>query len=482
MTTHEETLKVAPKAPTFYLAYSVPDRATVRVALELDTEVVFGRAPGGPPHVTIDDPRVSRRHAMVCRAGHGVVVRDLGSSNGTLVGGETVRNEERRVAAGDVFTVGPMQVVVAAASAHVVVADPAMRKLHAAAQRLARRATPVLLLGEPGVGKNVIAERIHDASPRAEKPFVVFRCGAVPASRVAAEIFGSGPGTTSLLETALGGTLHLVDVELLPREAQAKLLQLLRTNTTEPGKKKVVAPDVRVLCSSSGDLRAAVDAGHFDATLYALVATLAIRVPTLRERKTEIPVLAEHLLRQIAEPLGIATPEVTPDAAKLLCEFSWPRNVSDLRDVMEYALALSDDGRIGPAELPVSFTGALRSAGHEVAPAPARPGGQGTILRIAREGHSFSLPPAKAISLSRRGSLRRLLLRLAEQRDREQGRAISIDELFAAGWPGDKPVGQSAEGRVRTAIWMLRRMGLHDLLVTRDDGYLLGGEVAIDWQ
>jgi DNA-binding NtrC family response regulator len=319
----------------------------------------------------------------------------------------------------------------------------------------------------------VIAERIHDASPRTEKPYVVFRCGSVPEADVEGTIFGDARGTAGLLETAHEGTLLLADVELLPRGAQERLLRLLRAQATGPGKKKTAGPNVRVLCASSADLRAAVESRDFAEKLYALVATLAIRVPPLRERKTEIPVLADHLLRAIADPLGVASPTVTPEASRLLCEFAWPRNVSDLRNVMEYALALSDDGTIGPSELPVSFTDAARAA-------TPQPAGQPVVLRIAPEGLSFCLPPAPIVSLSRRGPLRRVLLRLAEAHERQRGSAITADDLLAAGWPGEKPIGQSAEGRVRTAIWMLRRMGLHDLLVTRDDGYLLAGDVAIE--
>jgi transcriptional regulator with AAA-type ATPase domain len=481
MTTKDETLKVAPKAPVFYLVHSLPERATVRIALEQGAEVVFGRADAGVVDVTIDDPRVSRRHAVVRRTSAGVVVRDLGSSNGTVVCEETILDEERRVGAGDVFHVGPMQVVVAASSARLVVADPTMRKLHAAAQRVARRGAPVLLLGEAGVGKQALAALIHDCSARAEKPYVVFHCGSVPEGRVETEIFGRERGSPSLLDTADHGTLLLADIELLPPTAQGRLLQLLQAHTGESTKARGAAPDVRLLCSSRCDLRAAVDAGRFDGKLYALVATLAMRIPPLRERITEIPVLADHLLGQIAEPLGIPAPSVTPQAATLLCEFPWPRNVTDLKDVMEYALALSDDGRIGPAELPVSFRGPHGDAAQETA-LLARSSGQRIVLRIARDGHSFRMPPAPEISLSRRGSLRRVLLRLARQRDDEAAEAVSGDELFAAGWPGDKSVGGSAEGRVRTAVWMLRRMGLHDGLVTRDDGYVLAGDVEIQWQ
>jgi hypothetical protein len=475
MASNEETLKVAPKASAFYLVYSLPERATVRVALELDAEVVFGRSDAGDVDVAIDDPRVSRRHAVVRRATGGVTVRDLGSSNGTVVRGEPLRSEERRVGAGDVFEIGPMQILVATASARLVVADPAVRKLHAAGQRVARRSTPVLLLGEPGVGKAALAEQIHDWSARAEKPYVVFHCGAVPESRVEAELFGER-GRPGFVDKAHPGTLFLADIELLPPAGQRRLLQLL---TIQPGKKTHASVDVRLLASSTGDLRAAVDTGHFDAKLYALVATLAMRIPPLRERKTEIPVLADHLLRRIAEPLGLPAPSVTPEAARLLCEFPWPRNVSDLRDVVEYALALSDDGRIGPGELPASFLALGAPSPREAQPTDTD--GRTVVLRIAREGHAFRLPPAPEISLARRGPLRRILLRLALHRDGKEREALSGDDLLAAGWPGEKPVGQSAEGRVRTAVWMLRRMGLHDRLVTTDDGYRLGAEVEIDW-
>jgi hypothetical protein len=163
---------------------------------------------------------------------------------------------------------------------------------------------------------------------------------------------------------------------------------------------------------------------------------------------------------------------LSPQAAKLLAEHPWTRNVGDLRDVMEYALALSDDGTIRPSDLPVSFTGGSDSGPSQLTE-EAR-----AVIRMTGEGDSFDLPPSPPVSLARRGPLRRVLVRLA----RERGRALSADELFAAGWPGESSVGQSAEGRVRTAIWMLRRMGLHDWLITRDGGYQLSDRVTVEWR
>src|SRR5262249_30895307 len=196
-------------------------------------------------------------------------------------------------------------------------------------------------------------------------------------------------------------------------------------------------------------------------------------LPPLRERRGEIAVLAEHLLRRIAQPLDAPEPMLAPEAAALLASHSWPRNVSDLRDALEVAFALSDDGRITPAELPIAF-----GRGDE-----ERAPGQRVTLSIARSGDSFSLGESTDISLARRGPLRRVLLRLAQHREMPEAAAsVAGDDLFAAGWPGEKAVGQSAEGRLRTAIWTLRRMGLHELLVTRDDGYHLAADVVIAWR
>ncbi|MCW5831328.1 MAG: sigma 54-interacting transcriptional regulator [Labilithrix sp.] len=486
----DETEKAAPKSRCFYLVYRRSENATVRVALDEERDVVFGRSDAGDVDVVVDDPRVSRRHALVRRSSAGVHLRDLGSRNGTIVGGETIRGAERRVGAGDVFEVGPLEAVVASSSSSFVVADPAMRKLHAAAQRVARRKAPVLLLGEPGVGKALLAGLIHDASARADKPFVRFDCGAAPGGRAEAELFGApGASTRSLVAAAHRGTLLLAEVGELGGEAQDLLFALLQGHVADRRREHLATLDVRVVCSSSADLRAAVRSGRFHPKLYELLGTRALTIPPLRERAKEVPVLAEHFLRASAIPPGAAAPLVTPEAMDRLVAYPWPRNVSDLRDVLEMALALSDDGRITPAELPETFDG------HDQAPRPGPPdeesartsraspraGGRKITLWIASGGDSFRLASSPAVSLARSGTLRRVLLRLAERREQAHGdAAVSADALFAAGWPGERAADQSAKGRLRTAIWALRRMGLGDLLVTREEGYSLASDVAIE--
>ncbi|MBX3206595.1 MAG: sigma 54-interacting transcriptional regulator [Labilithrix sp.] len=489
----DETEKAAPKSRCFYLVYRRSENATVRVSLDEEREVVFGRSDAGDVDVVVDDPRVSRRHALVRRSSSGVYVRDLGSRNGTSVGGETLHDAERRVGAGDVVEVGPLKAVVASSSSSFVVADPAMRKVHAAAQSVARRKAPVLLLGEPGVGKALLAGSIHDASARADKPFVRFDCGSLPDGRAEAELFGaSGATGRSLVETAHQGTLFLAEIGELGADTQERVFELLQARAFERPRAHLAALDVRVVCSSSADLRDAVRSGRFHAKLYALLGTRALTVPPLRERKDEIPVLAEHLLRVAAEPRVTPEPLVTPEAMDRLVAYPWPGNVSDLRDVLELALALSDDGRVTPAELPEAFgpdqgvapiAGSLEDdgAGRASRVSPRVPGRKVT-LRISPNGDSFRIASSPTISLARSGALRRVLLRLAQHRGVPQGDgAVSSDALFAAGWPGERAVEQSAKGRLRTAIWALRRMGLHDLLVTRDDGYAIAADVEIDW-
>jgi transcriptional regulator of acetoin/glycerol metabolism len=449
MSATDETEEAAPKARSFYLACSLP-RGTVRIALDEGREVSFGRSDGEDVDVVIDDAQVSRRHAVVVRTRTTIEVRDLGSRNGTTVSGEPLRGAARRVEPGDAIEIGPMTIVVAAESARFVVADAAMRKLLAAAQRVARRKSAVSLLGEPGVGKALLAEWIHDASARADAPFVRVDCRALPNAE--SELFGE----RGLVATARGGTLFVNEIGALPLGAQARLFDALPSS------------DARLVCSSTSDLRAAMVAGLFHRELHALVGTISLELPPLRQRRTEIPVLAEHLLRRIAQSLGAPEPTLSAEAAALLASHSWPRNVSDLRDVLEVAFALSDDGRVTPAELPVAFA-------HDDA---ERAQGQRVTVSLARSGESFSVGGSREISLARRGPLRRILLCLAQH----QHAPVSGDELFAAGWPGEKPVGQSAEGRLRTAIWTLRRLGLRELLVTRDDGYHLGADVVIAWR
>lgn len=433
MSSDESTQRAPPRTKAIHLVCSLPGASTIRMPLDDSAELVFGRANAEPVDIAIDDPRVSRRHALVFRLGGVVCVRDLGSENGTRVGTESIRAAERRLRAGDTFEVGAMRVVVATDEGRLVVADPGMRKLHAAAVRVARRGSTVLLVGEPGVGKSTFAECIHDASTRADKPFVRVDCTALTAAQL-----------DSLLEVAQGGTFHLAILDALSPLLQPRIAAVLQSGS------------VRVLCSTARELT-----GCIDAALHDRIRTLTIAIPPLRERRSEIPSLAAHFLRQIAASFDVEPPTISPEAEAKLIAHGWPCNVSDLRDVMEYAFALAEESRISPADLPASFGGAARAL------IPS-----GTVLRIRDD--TFSVSSGPEISLTRRAALRRVLLTLARR-----GRALSVTELFAAGWPGESAVHQAAEGRVRTAIWTLRKMGLD--VKTTGDGYALDDTIRVEW-
>jgi transcriptional regulator with GAF, ATPase, and Fis domain len=454
----ESTEQAPPRTKTLHLVYSPPGASTVRVPLDESKEIVFGRAGAEGVDIAIDDPRMSRRHAAVSCVGGVVCVRDLGSRNGTIVSGETIRDGERRIRTGDAFEIGATRVIVAAHEVGrfggFVIADPVMRKLHGAAMRVARRSSPVLLVGEPGVGKSLFAERIHDASARADAPLVRVECAALRGE------------LSSMFETAHGGTLFLAEVASLSRAAQAKVGRFLQTGILER------ALDVRVVCSTAIDLAEAVRLERFDAELFERIRTIAIAIPPLRERRVEIPALAAHLLANIAAPFEATAPVLTPEAERALVEHSWPRNVSDLRDVMEYAFALCADGRVTPADLPAFFDAA------EVARAPAA--ASGSVLFIQRSGDSFRVASGAEVSLARRAAVRRILVRLAEHRAKGRSDGLSSETLFEAGWPREKAVRHSADGRVRTAIWTLRRLGVN--VKTTGDGYAIDDALDVAWE
>jgi hypothetical protein len=469
----EETRKATPRGRSVVLVCSRPGGTTLHLPLEEGRALAFGRGgESSPVDVVVDDELVSRRHATVHRSGGAVCVVDLGSRNGTRVGSETVTGAERRIGPGDAFEIGPMRVLVAASSpsgaAELVIADPGMRKLHAAALRVARRDAVVLLSGETGVGKATFAQRIHEVSARGDRPFVAVRCAGRAPGEVEEEIFGGS--RSGALHLARGGTLYVGDVEALGVEGQEGLLRVLDRGTAAD-------VEVRLLGGSRRDLGAEASAGRFHPGLLARLGTLTLRIPPLRERTQEIPVLAQYLLGRTAASLGVEAPGLTPEASSLLAAYPWPRNLHDLVDVMEYALALSDEGRILPEHLPPSF------APDSASMVRLQPEASGAIvLRIRRDGASFSLPTEPATSLARRGALRRILVRLAQHHDRPGGPgAVSTEDLFASGWPGDKALRTSADGRVRTAVWMLRKLGLDELLRTTDEGYLLEPAVRIVW-
>lgn len=228
------------------------------------------------------------------------------------------------------------------------------------ARRAAEREGTVLLLGETGTGKELLAHAIHAASRRAEGPLVSLNAAAIPEALLEAELFGVEPGAYTgagsrarpgKFQLADGGTLFLDEVGDMPLALQPKLLRVLQEGEVEPlGGTRVRPVNVRVIAATSRDLKSTMDAGNFRADLYYRLNVLPIRLPPLRERIQDIPMLCEMLLEQIAESGGEASCTVSTDGLERLAGYHWPGNVRELRNLLEQAVARSDNRRLVGAD------------------------------------------------------------------------------------------------------------------------------------
>ena len=253
------------------------------------------------------------------------------------------------------------------------------------AKRRARRAaalnTTLLLLGETGTGKELIAQAIHAASARAQRPFIAVNVAAVPEALLEAEFFGAAPGAFTgahrrgrdgKLKLADGGTLFLDEVGDMPLAMQAKLLRVLQEREFEPlGSNQVVRIDVRVIAATGLDLERAVADGRFRSDLYYRLNVLPIRLPALRERLDDLEPLCEHLLEQIAAEQGTLPKEIDRDAIDLLGRRDWPGNVRELRNALELACSMWDGMRLTVEAFDRDATGARTVAADAGASAPA---------------------------------------------------------------------------------------------------------------
>ncbi|SEM48235.1 Transcriptional regulator containing PAS, AAA-type ATPase, and DNA-binding Fis domains [Pseudomonas sp. ok272] len=240
--------------------------------------------------------------------------------------------------------------------AHFIGTSAASLEVKRRARRSASTESPVLLLGETGTGKELLAQAIHGASPRAHKAFVSINSAAIPESLLEAEFFGTAPGAFTgadrkgrpgKLQIAQGGTLFLDEIGDMPLPLQSKLLRVLQEKEYEPvGSNEVIQSDVRIIAATSTDLEAAIKRGEFRADLYYRLNVLPIQVPALRERLDDLPALSEAILEELR-----SQHELDSQALALLGQHAWPGNIRELRNVLERAALLSDDLVLGASEI-----------------------------------------------------------------------------------------------------------------------------------
>ncbi|HEV7283044.1 MAG TPA: sigma-54 dependent transcriptional regulator [Pirellulaceae bacterium] len=240
----------------------------------------------------------------------------------------------------------------------------AMQRVASLIDRVGPTNSTVLILGETGVGKELVAQAVHKKSLRAEKPFVAINCGALPETLIESELFGHKRGAFTgadehrigLFEMADGGTLFLDEIGELPKAMQAKLLRALESGEIRRvGANETTKVDVRIICATHRNLADMVEQGDFREDLMYRINTFELRIPPLRERTTDIPQLARHLLKRCRPSLADGEEAFTKEALDLLCAHSWPGNVRELANVVEHASILCDELPIQASELPSRF-------------------------------------------------------------------------------------------------------------------------------
>lgn len=311
--------------------------------------------------------------------------------------------------------------------------SPAMREVYRLTALAAASQASVLLLGETGTGKELIANALHRLSPRATGPFVRVNCGALPESLLDSELFGHVRGSftdairdrTGRFEAATGGTLFLDEINSTSSTLQVKLLRVLQEREFERvGDSRTIPVDVRVLAASNRDLTKEVNEGRFREDLFWRLNVLPIQLPPLRRRKEDIEPLVRHFLQVYSRANGRRVDQLEPRALSLLVDYNWPGNVRELQNYIERAVVLASGGTLEANLLPVCVTGNSQDAQAAV----FRPSDDQALIRefvfngIAKAGKNPSdlyerilLPLEKELLTQVMESVRQVQTRAAQQ-------------------------------------------------------------------
>jgi len=309
--------------------------------------------------VQLSDSKVSGLHCEIRLDDRGYRLRDLDSTNGTYVSG--LRINDVYVQPGAQIALGGTRLKFEPLgdSVEIELSDTdrfgsmigrsvKMREMFARLEKLAKSDTTVLVTGETGVGKELVAEALHDHSPREKGAFVVLDCGSIPPNLIESELFGHERGAftgatnsyAGAFERAHGGTVFLDEIGELPLAMQPKLLRVLeRKEVRRVGGSKTLEVDLRVVAATNRDLGVEVNRGRFREDLYYRLAVARVHVPPLRERKDDLPLLIEHIL---ATTPGGELASIAQETIDLMMKHDWPGNVRELRNVIERAVLLAE--------------------------------------------------------------------------------------------------------------------------------------------
>lgn len=344
---------------------------------------------GAQAAIRVDDASVSRQHAEILFEGKEIWVEDLGSSNGTKIhraapvqgrAGEsvTLRAHQRySIRPGDVLHLGGVSALLQmeqpapadersttpprSGAGGRILFDPEMKRIYELAARAACSDINVLIMGETGVGKELLAASVHENSRRSSQPFLQLNCAALGEALLESELFGHERGAFTgassarkgLLESAQGGTVFLDEVGEMPPSTQAKLLRVLEERQIRRlGSTRKIDIDVRFVAATNRDMATEVATGGFREDLFYRISGINLKIPPLRERRSEIEPLARHFLMAFCLKSGIAVPEISAAGLEQLLSYSWPGNVRELKNAMERAPFFSAGAPLQPEHLP----------------------------------------------------------------------------------------------------------------------------------
>lgn len=326
--------------------------------------------------LVLRDETVSRYHCRIFREGNAYLIKDLDSTNGTFVNRVRVReawlkpgcslslgtSELRFVSSDEKFRIVPSE---KSRFMDLIGGDPKMREIYAILEKIAPTDATVVIEGETGTGKEVVARSTHLASRRARGPFIVFDCGAVPANLIESELFGHEKGAFTgavstrqgIFEMAHGGTVFLDELGELQLDLQPKLLRVLEQREVKRvGSARPIKVDVRVVAATNRDLEEEVRQGRFREDLFYRLSVVRMRLPPLRERKGDLPLLIQHFLeagRFNRTPSGDKrVRQISRAALDRLMEYDFPGNVRELHNVIERAVSFADGDTIEIKDLP----------------------------------------------------------------------------------------------------------------------------------
>ncbi|MFB6264502.1 MAG: sigma 54-interacting transcriptional regulator, partial [Bradymonadaceae bacterium] len=349
------------------------DAATVTIGAAEDNELV------------LDDSTVSRHHCRIVQRDERYLVEDTGSTNGTFIDGVEV--EEAFLEPGSTLSVGNTRIEIhpvdeevsieptdAEQYGRIVGRSVEMREIFGLLENIAPTSATVVVEGETGTGKEVVAQTIHDKSARSEGPFVVFDCGAVPENLVESELFGHEKGSFTgatvsregLFETAEGGTIFLDELGELSLDLQPKLLRVLEEREIRRvGGNESIPVDVRVVAATNRKLEEEVEEGRFREDLFYRLSVVRLSLPPLRERTEDIAPLVAHFLEERdfnRDDDGNRRMEsIGEPALEALQDYDWPGNVRELLNVVERACSFSENARIDLDDLPAHIGGSEES-------------------------------------------------------------------------------------------------------------------------